>query len=98
MLLERPAQATTVSQLLARMRSSFLTEADVRRHLNAFEACGLAAERDGRYSRAPADAQMEAALDALVKLYNERPVTLIRAIYARGEERIRAFSDAFKIG
>jgi hypothetical protein len=33
----------------------------------------------------------------LAKVYNERPVTLIRMIYALKDTKIQSFADAFKI-
>ncbi len=40
---------------------------------------------------------LEAQVDRLLQLYRERPVTMIKLVYARANERLRAFADAFKI-
>jgi hypothetical protein len=96
-LLEQPAHGATVSELLARIRSSALTEERVRRHLEAFAACGVVLEHEGRYRCASEPRRVRECLEALVQMYHQRPVTLIRAIYTRSDERIRAFSDAFNL-
>jgi hypothetical protein len=95
LLLEEPHRASTGSELVARKRSIGLTEARVRKHLDAFVACGIVTEHEGRYGCALTTDHEP--LRELVRMYNERPVTLIRAIYARSDERIRAFSDAFDV-
>ena len=96
-LMDQPPRGASVSELLARTRSSVLTETRVRKQLDDFAACGLVVEREGRYHCAPGSRAVQETIQALVHMYNERPVTLIRAIYARGDERIRAFSDAFDV-
>jgi hypothetical protein len=52
---------------------------------------------EGRYRLGPAAPEYEVILATPARLYNERPVTLVRMIYAPKEERIRAFADAFKL-
>jgi hypothetical protein len=36
------------------------------------------------------------AVEQLAEAYNERPVTLIRTIYAPAETKIQSFADSFK--
>jgi len=45
----------------------------------------------------PATAQLDAHVRTLAKAYEERPVTLIRIIYALRDGKIRSFADAFKL-
>jgi hypothetical protein len=45
--------------------------------------------------RAASDA-LDAHVRTLAQAYNERPVTLIRMIYALRDSRIQSFADAFK--
>jgi hypothetical protein len=41
---------------------------------------------------------LERAIGLLLRAYNERPVTLIRTVYAIADaKKIQAFADAFKI-
>lgn len=46
-----------------------------------------------RYS---ANARDDAAVQSLIHMYNTRPVTLVRAVYARLSP-VRTFADAFRI-
>jgi hypothetical protein len=48
-----------------------------------------------RYGGPPGPAQD--MLARLLKLYSERPVTLIKLVYARAQDRLTAFSDAFRL-
>jgi hypothetical protein len=41
--------------------------------------------------------ETEAMLARLLQFYNERPVTLIRIVFASASERLKAFSDAFRL-
>lgn len=41
-------------------------------------------------------ADMDALVRTLAQAYNERPVTLIRIIYALRDHKIRSFAEAFK--
>lgn len=49
-----------------------------------------------RYRYAPADPRDRAAVELLALAYNERPVTLVRAIYARPTPA-QSFADAFRL-
>jgi hypothetical protein len=49
-----------------------------------------------RYRYAPGNARDRAAVDLLALAYNERPVTLVRAIYARPSPA-QSFADAFRL-
>ena len=49
--------------------------------------CGLALLAPDRWS----------LMSRLLALYNERPVTLIKWAYARAQDPLRAFADAFRI-
>jgi hypothetical protein len=52
---------------------------------------------DGRFRyRAPEEARA-AHVRALARAYEERPVTLIRMIYALRDTKIKTFADAFKL-
>ena len=45
----------------------------------------------------PASADVDALVRTLAQAYEQRPVTLIRLIYALRDSRIRSFADAFKL-
>jgi hypothetical protein len=87
----------TLPDLVEKLAPAQISEATVRRYLARFEACGLVAHEDGRYRYTPGSSECEVSVDALAKLYNEMPVTLVRMIYAPKEDPLRAFADAFRL-
>ena len=83
LLLRRTApDAPSVESVAAEAQVPTLAMA--RRYLEELVAAGLAesAATDG-YRYAPATAEQRAAVDALARPYDERPVTLVRAVYGR---------------
>jgi hypothetical protein len=98
LLLARAPEVTfELGTLISSLRGTDLSEASACAYLARFEACGLVAEEQGRYRFSAGDEQVREWVSVLERLYNERPVTLIRTIYALREDRPRAFADAFKI-
>ena len=65
--------------------------------LHDLEAAGLASGQDGAYRYAPREERERRAVDGLAVMYNERPVTLVRALYDRPAQALRSFSDAFRL-
>ena len=43
------------------------------------------------------NAELKAHVATLAQAYDERPVTLVRLIYALRDSKIRSFADAFKL-
>lgn len=70
-------------------------------HLAALQSRGLlttvttATEVCCRYGVATPD--LENHLNRLLQLYKERPVTIIRMIYARKNQTLQAFADSFRM-
>ena len=98
-LAEQPGRSWLAAELAARLRlTGALSDADVQRHLDQFQAAGLvAADADGRRQYRPADETLAAHVRMLAQAYKERPVTLFRVIYALRDLKIRSFADAFKL-
>ena len=99
-LADRPEHGWTVADALEALRVSGVTstQADLGRHLEALRAVGLvSAEADGRFHYRPGSAAVEKNVLTLAKAYEERPVTLIRMIYALRDARITTFADAFRL-
>jgi hypothetical protein len=72
--------------------------AQTRRCLEDLVAAGLLERVDAdRYRYAPRRDEERNAVDALAAMYNEKPVTLVRALYARPAGPIQAFADAFRL-
>jgi hypothetical protein len=71
---------------------------DATRYLELFQARSLVvAQPDRRFQYRPASPELAGFIETLVRAYNERPVTLIRMIYALRDDKIRSFADAFRI-
>ncbi|HJT75788.1 MAG TPA: ArsR family transcriptional regulator [Gemmataceae bacterium] len=70
-------------------------------HLAALHGRGLLAlETRGtdvicRYG--PKTPELEAGLSRLLQVYRERPVTMIKLVYARAKDVLRTFAEAFRI-
>jgi hypothetical protein len=96
LLSRQPRKQFEVSEIAAASRPE-LSEAAIRSDLKRLFTCGLLRENDGRYRFTPASTNLRDLVRALEKLYNERPVTLVRTIYALRDEPMRAFSDAFRL-
>ena len=74
-----------------------MSEPEARKYLDLFAARGVAAtDEGGRFRYGPASADIDALVVTLAQAYNERPVTLIRIIYALRDSKIRSFADAFR--
>lgn len=76
------------------------TLAAARRCLDELTDAGLvtpAGSDEFRYAPPPGDARD--AVDSLAQMYNEKPVTLVRAIYSRltPPPAVQAFADAFRL-
>jgi hypothetical protein len=69
------------------------------RYLQSLQTQGIVAEGPpGLFGYRPANAELDRAVQGLLRAYNERPVTLIRTVYELADQRrIQAFSDAFRI-
>jgi hypothetical protein len=52
---------------------------------------------DDTFAYAPQSESLRRDVEQLVAVYNERPVTLIRAVYDRPPEPVKSFADAFRL-
>jgi len=89
----------TVAELIEALRPTAVTEPVVRESLALFRTQGILSESpEGRILCRPDAPEAERAIGLLLRAYNERPVTLIRTVYAIADaKKIQAFADAFKI-
>jgi hypothetical protein len=75
-----------------------ITDADAARYLDTFAARGLVAVGGDKRARfQPAGDELEMYTEMLALAYKQRPVTLIRMIYALRDTRIQTFADAFRL-
>ena len=98
LLARDPQREYSASGAVDAMRPTAVTEPAARRYLLHFLARGLvAAPKEDSYRYDPASPELDTMVRALTRVYNERPVTLVRMIYAPKDEKIRSFADAFRI-
>jgi hypothetical protein len=71
-----------------------LNDPTVRRQADAFRAAGLL---DDEFRYRPASDALARHVATLAQAYEQRPVTLVRLIYALRDGKIRSFADAFKL-
>jgi hypothetical protein len=79
-------------------RSITISEGDGAKWVESLQARGLVtAGTDRRFQYRPASPELERFAQMLALAYVQRPVTLIRMIYALRDTKIQSFADAFKI-
>lgn len=95
LLLRRdPARSWHPDDLVRELRSS---PAIVHEELAALCAAGLCGHAEGRYRYQPATAAQDALAAALQDTYAARPMAVVKAIMSAPNEKLRIFSDAFKL-
>src|SRR4051812_7878242 len=92
LLVARRTEPLDVDALAAQARINAET---ARRVILDLETAGIV-QRDGDRTRYAPSARDHDAVVEIVGMYNSRPVTLVRAIYARPSP-VRSFADAFRI-
>ena len=99
LLLARNAQRSWhVDELVAALHPTQVTPSALRKYLARFESLGLVEQTaDNRLRYREPAGELGEAVEALAKAYNERPVTLVRAIYALRDARLRSLADAFRL-
>lgn len=99
LIFRHPGRWWTVPELRSELPSDVnITEAETAACLEALRSRGLVEFDDKKRTRycAASDA-LDMQVRTLAQAYNERPVTLIRMIYALRDSKIQSFADAFKI-
>ena len=96
LLIRKVGRFTTVAELCA-MRQPPADAREVEGYLRLFQVTKLITFRGNAYHFDPGSADLQTAVEDLAITYNERPVTLIRTIYALEDRKIQSFADAFKI-
>jgi hypothetical protein len=95
----QPGQWWSPAAAVTALRSSVtLSEAEATRRFAELAAGGLAAiDGEQRAQYRPASDELAAHVRTLAHAYRERPVTLIRVIYALRDGSIKSFADAFRL-
>jgi hypothetical protein len=82
-------------QLVRELRSSPTAVAEA---LSRLLKAGLVTENSsGHYTYEPASPEQERLADEIERLYAGRPISVVKAIVAAPDEKLRVFSDAFKL-
>jgi len=92
-------QPVTPAEALAALRPAVsIGEAEGSRYLALFQSRGLlAADAERKLRFAPATPDLADHVATLARVYRQRPVTLIRLIYALRDSKVKSFADAFKL-
>ena len=97
-LSQSPDKQWKPEEIVNEIQPRVITLSAAKEYLALFKTQGLVVEKqDTQYQYRPASPEAVTAVSALAKAYNERPVTLIRTIYALADNKIQSFADAFKL-
>jgi hypothetical protein len=96
---KQPDTAWSPDQLASSLNPALrLTHARAATYLELFKARGVLEIRpDRHYQYRPAAMTIDKNVRTLAQAYQERPVTLIRIIYALRDTKIQSFADAFRL-
>ena len=83
----------SAEEVVVGMRPRVITVAAVRACAELFTTRRLVTENDGRFRYRPASSELERGVGELSREYNERPVTLITAIYRVADRSLHSFAD-----
>ena len=83
--------------IVVAMRPVVITVHAIKQYTALFVGRGLISQANGRYRYGPSTARLERGIAELTQAYNEKPVTLIHAIYRIADSRIQSFADSFKL-
>lgn len=92
----RRGQPVRPDQVAADVRKSPDT---VRPHLERLAAGGFLVHHqpDDMYLYPERNSDLDTAVEQLAQLYEQRPVTLIKALYERPSTAVLSFADAFRL-
>ncbi len=91
----QPDSAFTLEEAAGRLAPGVATGEIVKR-LEAYCSAGILS-RDGSRYRYNTGTPLAGNVERLAQAYQQRPVTLVRIIYALRDSRIQSFADAFKL-
>jgi len=98
-LQKSPDRAWELKDIIHGLRASItIGDADGAKWVESLQARGLVTiGQDRRIQYRPGSPELEEFARALARAYAQRPVTLIRMIYALRDTKIQSFADAFRI-
>jgi hypothetical protein len=87
----------SADDIVVAMRPVVISVRAVNEYVGVFVKAGLIREASGRHRYGPLTEDLARGVGELAHAYNERPVTLIRAIYRIADSKIQSFADSFKL-
>lgn len=91
------AELTAAAAVRELPRGVALTDTQAGGLLETFQSRGLLARGAGGFRYAPSSAELRGHAEMLAQAYNQRPVTLIRIIYALRDTKVQSFAEAFRL-
>lgn len=89
-----PAKAWHIADLVAAQRANTRL---VKDSLSTLQTGGLVLMDDqGRYHYGPASAALGEAVEALADIYRQKPVMVVREIFATPNDKAQSFANAFR--
>ena len=92
-----PEEAFTAEEIVVAIRPKVVTVPAMKEYAAVFVTTGLITEANGRFRYGPTTTNLERSIGELTHVYNERPVTLITAIYKIADSKLQSFSDSFDL-
>jgi hypothetical protein len=93
-----PSATWGIERLVASIGPESIGLSAVRQHLEHFVRVGLVVEApQGEFQLSPSSEETRGVILELVLAYDERPVTLVRALDSAARARIQSFADAFRL-
>ncbi|MES2304274.1 MAG: hypothetical protein V4558_02160 [Gemmatimonadota bacterium] len=99
LLSSSPDRVWSLQEVRAAMQGTTVAQPTVVGFLDALRSCGLAVGDPATgFQYLPSTPELAIAAEHIVRAYNERPVTLIRTIYAIADAKaLDTFANAFRI-
>lgn len=91
----RPDERLSVGEAVAKLGPG-IGLSDAAHYLQEFQRRGLLIAEGERFGYRR-DSELAAQVEKLALAYSQRPVTLVRVIYAFRDSKIKSFADAFKL-
>jgi hypothetical protein len=87
----------SAEDIVVAMRPVVITVPAVKEHVSLFVDKGLVWHAHERYGYGPSTDELERRIGELARAYNQKPVTLIRAIYRIDDGTSPSFADSFRL-
>ncbi|MDZ4288458.1 MAG: hypothetical protein U0984_10900 [Prosthecobacter sp.] len=94
----RPEMTWNIEELFACLKPRGFSFSCISENVAKFQRCSLLEfDSDGRFRYCPAAAEVKEQVKQLSTAFSERPVSLIRVVYAIADDPIQSFADSFRL-